>query len=259
VVNILLYEYPKNKWNEMLNLFKSHKHFKSLIMGTIHEGFGQIFVDNLENPTNAALRYKMLTAFGGTGNGKVKEFFSLVPERSYLLCPNKEWISHVREFYNDDLTIVDRISVSSKDLNLNHIRKLKNNHSKDYEIVQLNDELVDTFEGKFLQRYSYFYGTLEVFKKKGFGFCALHKGKIVAVAATVLPFVDKEYEVQVDTLPEHREKGLATSVCAHLIEFSLKNGYDPLWDAFTPISAALAKKLGYTNPKEYQLLMLGEA
>ena len=254
----MLYKYPKEKWNEVIELFETHEHFETFIMGAIHEGLGEIFVDELKNPTNAALRYKMLIAFGGTGLGdNFSDFFDLVPERAYLLCPNEYWVSNVKEYYGDTLTIVDRIKVSSKDLDINHIKSLKNGTPPEYKIVKLTDKIIDSFTGKFEQRYSYCYGNLDVFKEKGFGFCALFGDEIVSVAATILPFHEKTFEVQIDTLPDHQGKGLATAVCAHLIEYSLENGYDPKWDAFTPISARLAKKLGYTNPVEYQLLMLG--
>ncbi|MFW9922493.1 MAG: GNAT family N-acetyltransferase [Candidatus Thorarchaeota archaeon] len=254
---MMLFEYPKGKWNEISGLFDNHKYYEALVKGTFNERFGTIYVNDLKNPSCAVLLYKMIVAFGGSGECiNIKEFFSLVPERAYLLCPNEKWITAVRNHFGERLTIINRTKVSSAKLNLDHFRKLKENIPEGYQIVQLTEELVDSFEGKFLQRYSYFYDTLEIFKKKGFGFCAIYRGEIVSVAASILPYYNSLFEVQIDTLPEHQRKGLATIVCTHLLEYSLENGFDPQWDAFTPISTALALKLGYTHPEPYQLLTL---
>ena len=61
----------------------------------------------------------------------------------------------------------------------------------------------------------------------------------------------KEIDIQIDTLPEFRRKGLALACGAKLILECEKRGLYPSWDAHNPASAALAQKLGYHMEKEY--------
>ena len=253
----MIFKYPKNKWHEIKRLFEAHQYFETIIKGTLEERLGEIFVDDIKDPNNAMLRYKMYVIFGGSGKGdNLTEFFKLVQDEVWFFCPNEIWVENLKNYFNDKLTFLNRTKVYSNELDINHIRKLKENIPENYEIVKLTNELIDCFDEYFKQRYSYYYGHLDKLKEIGFGFCALYNGQIVSVAATVLPMYKKAFEIQINTVPEHQRKGLATVVCAHLIEYSLENGYDPKWDAFTEISAALALKLGYTRPKKYQLLVL---
>ena len=57
---------------------------------------------------------------------------------------------------------------------------------------------------------------------------------------------------------EQLRTGMIDLLDSYKIEYSLENGFEPRWDALTPTSSGLAKKLGYTNPEKYQMLILEE-
>ena len=58
-------------------------------------------------------------------------------------------------------------------------------------------------------------------------------------------------EIEVDTVPDERRKGLATIVCAALILRCLDDNLYPSWDAQNINSVHLAQKLGYEFDHEY--------
>lgn len=58
-------------------------------------------------------------------------------------------------------------------------------------------------------------------------------------------------EIEIDTHPEHRRRGLAYACGAALILKCLERGWYPSWDAQNPWSLALAQKLGYHFDKAY--------
>ena len=58
-------------------------------------------------------------------------------------------------------------------------------------------------------------------------------------------------EIEVDTLPSERRKGLASAACAALILRCLDEGLYPSWDAQNLSSVGLARKLGYEFSHEY--------
>ena len=78
----------------------------------------------------------------------------------------------------------------------------------------------------------------------------LRDGKIVSGASSYTRYKEG-IEIEVDTVPEERGKGLATAVCAALILACLDEGLYPSWDAQNLTSVHMAQKLGYEFAHEY--------
>lgn len=87
--------------------------------------------------------------------------------------------------------------------------------------------------------------TYSQYKKYGLGFAVLWQGRPVAGASSYVRY-DDGIEIEIDTAPAHRRKGLATACGARLILACLERGLYPCWDAHDLRSAALAGKLGYS-------------
>ena len=92
------------------------------------------------------------------------------------------------------------------------------------------------------------------FFRRGLGFAVLHRGKPVAGASSYTVY-DDGIEIEIDTSPAYRRRGLASACGARLVLECLDRGLNPCWDAHDLRSAALAKKLGYTNAKAYPVLL----
>lgn len=91
----------------------------------------------------------------------------------------------------------------------------------------------------------------EDFGRRGLGFVALHRGA-VAAGASAYAVCDGGMELQVDTAPELRRRGLAAACAARMILACLERGIYPSWDAHTRASLALAEKLGYRSAGPYR-------
>ena len=98
-----------------------------------------------------------------------------------------------------------------------------------------------------------FYPSLEKFIERNFGFYIRDRNIIASLALAATPLYNNEFEIQIETDPAYRRKGLAMIVCAKLIQYSLENGLTPLWDADNEPSVNLAKKLGFTDPEQYDV------
>lgn len=90
----------------------------------------------------------------------------------------------------------------------------------------------------------------EDFCRRGLGVVALHRGAIVSGASSYAVY-DGGMELQVDTAPEYRRRGLAAVCAARLILTCLERGLYPSWDAHTRASLSLAEKLGYRPAAPY--------
>lgn len=92
--------------------------------------------------------------------------------------------------------------------------------------------------------------TWEDYQRLGIG-CVVTDHGIIAAGASSYSRYRTGIEIEIDTKPEYRRKGLATAVGAALILECLRAGLYPSWDAASRISVALAEKLGYTFSHAY--------
>jgi GNAT superfamily N-acetyltransferase len=254
----MIYKYPQEKRAELLPLFHGIEYLEALVLGVLLSDLGNVFVDGLDKPKNLMLVYKeaVLVVFGGSGEGTTaKELLSKIPKRAAFIYPNKKWAELIKENYSEKLRFQQRIKVTSTNLDLEHIKKLKNNIPDGYEIVKINNEIIDKFEKNTIQKINRFCGSIDTFRRDGFGFCALYDGKIAAEITNAGISYKSAFEIDIETHPDHRRKGLATVLAAFMIEYSLEKGLDPRWDAANKPSADLALKLGYTDPEEYEVMI----
>lgn len=88
------------------------------------------------------------------------------------------------------------------------------------------------------------------YQKYAVGVAILHNGELVSGASPYAVYKDG-IEIEIDTKPEYRDKGLATVCGAKLILECLSNNIYPSWDAHDLRSVHLAEKLGYHLSHSY--------
>ena len=96
----------------------------------------------------------------------------------------------------------------------------------------------------------------DAFLERGIGY-GVWRGDTCVAGCSSYTMANNKLEVEIDTAPEHRRKGLARAVAATLILHCLDNGIEPCWDAHNPESAALAGQLGFIDPQEYTVHIVG--
>jgi GNAT superfamily N-acetyltransferase len=254
----LIYEYPLEKRAEILPLFQGVNYLEAVALGTIASDLGKVFVENLDEPKNAIFIYEemKLVVLGGSAEGDFEELFSKIPKIAGILYSNEKWKLKIKEYFGSKLTYLHRTKMSSSKLDIKKIRELKENIPEGYKIIKINEELSRKFNDRTRKQINLWFGSLERFNQEGFGFCALFNDEIVSVAVSGCYTFDNAFEIDIFTHEDHRRKGLAILVAAYLIEYSLENGFDPRWDAANKPSVALALKLGYTNPEDYEVMFL---
>ena len=88
------------------------------------------------------------------------------------------------------------------------------------------------------------------YQRRGLGFAALCEGKPVSGASSYTVW-SGGIEIEVDTAPGFRRRGLARACAARLILECLDRGLYPSWDAHDARSLALAESLGYRSAGPY--------
>jgi RimJ/RimL family protein N-acetyltransferase len=99
------------------------------------------------------------------------------------------------------------------------------------------------------------YGSLEAFLEQGVAVCLL-RGREILCEAYADGSVNGVREIGVRTGERYRGQGLATITCAHLIKACAEAGDRVYWNCAksNAASAAVARKLGFQNQREYQLI-----
>lgn len=102
---------------------------------------------------------------------------------------------------------------------------------------------------------SKFWDSAEHFLANGYGCFVAHEGKPVSVCYSACVSGGLS-EIDVMTLPDYQQKGLAKAVTAKYIEQSIEKDIVPNWDCFTDNTGSLqtAASLGFAEIKAYDFL-----
>lgn len=251
----MLHELEVERWKKVANLFESHILAKSIINPCIQAGIGSLSVDNTDSPSIAIYSIPMMMFFAGNATSPTaRELVKSLPHHTIFIVPDDKWSNIIKETGGERVVVELRTHLDHSTLDIAHLRKLKEGLSEHYTLMRLNEEILPQIDTEYGVQIQMYYGNMKNLVKTGFGFCILDdRGKLASYAYTPFPFTD-EFEIQVFTKnnPIYRKKGLATVVCAALIEYGLENELVPHWDAANEPSVKLALKLGYSNPRTWK-------
>jgi hypothetical protein len=253
----MIVEWIEKDRRKIRHLFDSHTKGRAIIFPALDQGRGNVWVNSLEAPTVSRLQLVMINAVAGDSNSSdAKELIRMIEPLQLAFGPDDEWIRIIKEQWGDRLGVHQRALFSPESLDLDHLRKLRNQLPEGYKLERMDLETIKRVDKRRAIHIPSFFGSSEDFYKMGIGFCIKYEDEVVCIASTFTPFTD-EFEIQVDTPnPDHRRKGLATAASAALMIHALENGIVPQWDAANEPSIKLALKLGYTNPDHWEAYYL---
>lgn len=170
-----------------------------------------------------------------------------------LLASDSEWEKVIERVYGMNAVKITRYALSKTEHNFD-VEKLsewsrnvpegytlKMMDGDDYDRCAASDWAYDNIAN---------FASREQFCLEATGVCCLYGDELVC-AATPYCLWDKGIEIEIDTHPDHRRKGLARACAARLIIECLKRDLYPSWDAANEMSLALAVSLGYVADQPY--------
>ena len=132
-----------------------------------------------------------------------------------------------------------------------YLQKLASGLDKSYTIRIIDEDLYDLCKEETWSRdLAAQFPSWDAFRNLGLGFVVLQDGRLVSGAASYARYREG-IEIEIDTHPDFRRRGLALACGARLILECLDRGLYPSWDAHTPASLALAERLGYALSHPY--------
>lgn len=228
------------------------------------DGFhGEIQVDDLEEPHVSVLHLSPIPLYmlgGDPSHAAAKAAVKSIPRRSMLMYggQTEAWMALTKKIHGINVIELERYAFTSENLNLEHLRALRDGLSAELTLKQIDRPLTEQITAEksiTTEDHILTFATADDFLEKGFGFVVLDGEKIVSIATTFVA-CNAGIEIQINTRKAYEGRGLGTVVGAALIVHSLENGLDPNWDAATKTSAHLAKKFGYAEQGTYPMAFI---
>lgn len=245
---------------ELASLFVHHGHLRVVIDAVLQGYCGTAVASAGSKARVAQLTVGVFTFFGGDPTHPIAQ--TLVERLSgerIILCTEDVWQDVILRAHGERIDTEQRLSFSSANLNLEHLRILMSRVPDRFHIERINVDLAQRICDEVspdLLLPEVFASPVD-FTERGIGFCALTGGQMVCGATSAF-ICDEAIEIQINTHKAYRRMGLATAVGATLLVHCLEHGIDPHWDAGAPASERVAEKLGYVPDSAYEWYLLSE-
>ena len=219
----------------------------------------KIFVTDPDTPRSAMLYEDEAEYFAGEPDMELVE--NRQSKETALLSKEKEWEALFLECYPEAEPTTRYAIHRCNSFDRDKLQSFVDALPEGYVLRRIDSEIYDMIplaEDADVQYLVGDYETKEAFLNQGRGFVVLKDGKVVAGASSAHSYRNG-IEIEIDTDPSERRKGLATAVGAKLILSCMDDGLEPRWDAANLISVHLAEKLGYRFDREYVYYWVNEA
>lgn len=229
---------------------------ETMIWSCLQGCMGSIIPDCLENPKAAMLTIGDFCFFGGQPTEsliKQAAAFILVPQ-------NQNWAQKIESVWQEKVTKGTRYAIQKEPdiFNLEKLSQYAHSLDGDYSIQLFNEEIYNAaLAESWSKDLCSLFENYQDFKNRGIGVAALFQGRFVAGASSYSVY-QGGIEIEIDTKPEFRRKGLATACGARLILECLSRNLYPSWDAHDLRSVMLAEKLGYHRDHPYPVYFLNQ-
>ena len=227
---------------------------EGVIWGCLEKVMGDIYVDNLNNPTSAMAILGDFCYFAGKLNEELVMFKPDKLKNSIIMVPeDTEWGTLIEKCFGNKAEKTTRYAMKKEKgvFNVEHLKIIAEGLSKEYEIKTIDEKLYNAcFKEQWSRDFVAQYDTYEMYSAKGMGVAILKDGELISAASSYSGFKDG-IEVEIATRKDYRHKGLASICGAKLILECIKKGWYPSWDARIMWSVKMAEKLGYHFSHEY--------
>ena len=222
---------------------------EALLWSCLQGCMGYAIADDNENPTSAQIVTGDLCFFAGTPND-----YLIAQAGAPIIIPRNEgWSKSIELVWGNRVEKALRYAIKKQPhiFNTEKLTKYAESLEETYELRLIDEEIYN-----FVMREDWSkdlcsqFADYSDYHKRGLGVAVIYQGEPVSGASSYAVY-NGGIEIEIDTKPEFRKKGLATACGAKLIIECLNRGLYPSWDAHDLRSVALSEKLGYQMDHPY--------
>lgn len=220
----------------------------------LQDHMGKAFVDSLDNPQYFMIEMDNFFLYfaGDFTQAAGRDFLAKIPTGRMLMAGTSHWQEQAESIFKERLIKILRHNHASDKLSLTHLQKIAAENPNTAHIKRFDLPLVQS-KPPFLE-----YGgfdSAEDFVQRGIGYGMIKEGQVIGAAYSSL-VANNAIELSVIVDPDHYRQGIATALCAQLLQYCVENHIAPHWDAANEESCLLAAKLGYEKTEDYHAYFL---
>lgn len=222
---------------------------ETLITSCLQKVMGKILVTDPVKPESAMASLGCFVFAAGKPD---RELILAKPDGFIIMVPqNGNWAALIEDCWPDAKKFTRYAIRKDTRFDIAQLERIIRGLPAGYKLKAIDAELydlclLDPVTADFVSTF----GSKERYLTLGRGVVILKDGRIVSGASSYSRYREG-IEIEVDTIPEERHKGLASIACASLILRCLEEGLYPSWDAHNMDSVGLAEKLGYEFDHAY--------
>jgi len=236
-------------------LFAGQRH--TVFIDSVLQGhMGMAYADDPVSPTVAHLVWGEIHYYGGDSTHPLaRAFLAELPIDHTVYACVGPWWALLSDTWEGRLIVLGVQHFDPSRLDRAHLLELARERPPGYEIRRTDVALAGRIEASLgSPDHVNLFDSPDDFAQRGIGYCALWDETIVS-AASSSAICDGAIEVQINTHADHRRRGLARAVAAHLLVECLDRSLTSHWATRNPASAALARQLGYRDGEVTELIV----
>ena len=251
----ILIELDSDNRTSLPKLFDHYPCLHGSVAAVIEGGMGRVFADEQEEPSVALAVLDFHFLAGDPLRVNAPLLFRLLQPGNVVIAPTPAWRHLVTATYPDALTLYRREAFQARQFDVDKLRGFCQALPGGFELRQVRPEEVTQFATDLGRSLIYNFRSPEEFITRAVGMGILHQGRFVSGAAAAAVGGGK-IEIEIQTHPQFRRRGLARAVAAALILYGLEHGMEACWDAANEPSAGLARQLGFHSTGKYEAYRL---
>ena len=222
---------------------------ETLIWSCLQKVMGKVFVTDTDSPISAMAFVGCFAFLGGEPD---RELLLGKPDGFVIMTPQDErWSELIEECFPDARKVTRYAIRKDTVFDRSRLAEMVSKLPEGYELKKIDADIYDLcVQDPVTADFVSAFGSKEKYLELGRGMVILKDGKIVSGASSYTRYKEG-IEIEVDTVPSERRKGLAGVVCSSLILACLDEGLYPSWDAHDMNSVRLSRKFGYEFDHEY--------
>jgi hypothetical protein len=210
-----------------------------------------VMVDDISNPVVALLRYGTFGILGG--DAAHTNAYALVQsiELPCAIQPSPQaWMNLLQKNYTG-IKKIERFSFTHQFINAGNMIRLIKQYPYNNNLHGIDTAIALAMENEEWHKYHLTnYDSASAFAANGFAHGVTIDGVLASVCSAALRCT-QGIELNVITLPDYRNKGLAELAAAATIARAIEHDLMPHWDAANERSARLAMRLGFRSTGSY--------
>jgi GNAT superfamily N-acetyltransferase len=219
--------------------------------------FGRAWADDAASPIVGVAQIDFWFVAGDASSPVAADALQLLPVGGTIVTGGSEWDHRVRYAFGARLVARTRTGMTTPPppaWDRARLQRFAATLPGGFAIERITPDNVTSFVDV-ASDFVHHFRTRDAYFAQGVGFGAFVGERCVAGCSS-FTLAGGKLEIEIDTHPDFRRRGLARAVAATMILHCLDAGIEPCWDAHNPESAALALQLGFVDPQPYTVFVV---